>query len=63
MIIFLRKYNQAIMKLLSIFFEGCYVLTLNMYVITRTNELLLFSNIFPVINIFLSLIVKINEGN
>ncbi|CAD8141924.1 unnamed protein product [Paramecium pentaurelia] len=34
-----------------------------MYIITRTNELLLFSNIFPVINIFISLIVKINEGN
>ncbi|CAK88075.1 unnamed protein product (macronuclear) [Paramecium tetraurelia] len=57
------KYNQAIMRLLSHFFEGCYILALNMYVITRTSELLLFSNIFPVINIFISLIVKINEGN
>lgn len=62
MIIFLRKYNQAIMRVLSLFFEGCHFLTLNIYIISKTNELLLLSNIFPVINIFISLIVKINEG-
>ncbi|CAD8059669.1 unnamed protein product [Paramecium sonneborni] len=57
------KYNHTFIRLLQIFFEECFVLALNFYAINRDNELILFSNIFPVINIFLSLIVKINEGN
>ncbi|CAD8056695.1 unnamed protein product [Paramecium sonneborni] len=57
------KYNHAFIRLLQIFFEGCFALALNLYVINRDNNLLLYSNIFPIINIFLSIIVKINEGN
>ncbi|CAD8144689.1 unnamed protein product [Paramecium pentaurelia] len=56
------QYNHALIRLFQLFIEVCYVLSLNIYIINRKSELLLFSNIFPLINICLSLIVKFNEG-
>ncbi|CAD8144791.1 unnamed protein product [Paramecium octaurelia] len=57
------KYNHALIRLFQIFIEVCYVLSLNIYAVTRKNKLMLLSNTFPLINISLSLVVKFNEGN
>ncbi|CAK58362.1 unnamed protein product (macronuclear) [Paramecium tetraurelia] len=57
------KYNHALIRLFQLFIEVCYVLSLNIYAVTGKNKLMLLSNTFPLINISLSLIVKLNEGN
>lgn len=36
---------------------------LNIYQLTNHQDILVLSNIFPVLNIFVSVLLKINEGN
>ncbi|CAD8053589.1 unnamed protein product [Paramecium sonneborni] len=55
--------KHTLLRLISTLVEGSYLLVLNLYQISGTRDLLLLSNIFPLLNMFLSMILKINEGN
>ncbi|CAK75025.1 unnamed protein product (macronuclear) [Paramecium tetraurelia] len=55
--------KHTLLRLISTLVEGSYLLVLNLYQISGTRDLLLLSNIFPLLNIFLSVILKLNEGN
>ncbi|CAK85402.1 unnamed protein product (macronuclear) [Paramecium tetraurelia] len=55
--------KHILISLLSTLVEGSYLLILNFYQISRRRDLLLYSNILPLVNILLWMILKINEGN
>ncbi|CAD8135233.1 unnamed protein product [Paramecium pentaurelia] len=55
--------KHVLIRLIQTLVEGSYLLVLNLYQISGRRDLLLFSNILPLFNIFLSMILKINEGN
>ncbi|CAD8138965.1 unnamed protein product [Paramecium octaurelia] len=55
--------KHILIRLLSTLVEGSYLLILNFYQKSKRRDLLLYSNILPLVNISLSMILKINEGN